>query len=293
MRKLLGCAFLALLAFAASVLAESASFDSAGVKIHYTVEGQGEPVILIHGFIANANLQWRAPGIIKELAKHYQVIALDNRGHGLSDKPHGAEKYGVQMVEDVIRLMDHLRIQKAHVVGYSLGAFITGKLMTLHPDRVRSATLGGAAFYRGTISEPLEQIATALENGQGVEPLLAALTPEGEPKPGPEQIKALNQIVLAFNDPKALAAVARGMKELSVPDDALRNNKVPALVLIGDKDPLKAGVEPLRKARPDIGVHYLDGATHMDAFTRPEFTKKLLEFLKSVDAANSGLKKAG
>ena len=63
-------------------------FDSNGVKIHYTVEGKGEPVILVHGFAANADANWRVPGITEALAKEYQVICLDNRGHGLSDKPH-------------------------------------------------------------------------------------------------------------------------------------------------------------------------------------------------------------
>src|SRR5258708_36291477 len=111
-------------------------FDSNGVKIHYNVFGKGEPVLLIHGFTVNIQKQWGAPGIIKELSKDYQVIALDNRGHGLSDKPHGPEKYGKEMAEDAIRLLDHLKIKKAHVVGYSMGAMITNYLVVSHPDRI-------------------------------------------------------------------------------------------------------------------------------------------------------------
>src|SRR6516225_11708196 len=108
--------------------ADSQFFDSNGVKIRYLVEGKGEPVLLIHGFTAGIEMQWALPGIIKELAKDYRVIALDNRGHGRSDKPHDAKKYGMEMVNDAIRLMDHLKIKKAHVVGYSMGAMITSKL---------------------------------------------------------------------------------------------------------------------------------------------------------------------
>jgi len=98
------------------------TFDSNGVSIQYTVEGQGEPVVLIHGLHASTDINWRAPGIIKALAENYQVIAMDVRGHGHSGKPEQEEAYGMEMVEDVIRLLDHLKIKKAHVVGYSMGA---------------------------------------------------------------------------------------------------------------------------------------------------------------------------
>ena len=85
-------------------------FDSNGVKIHYTVQGKGEPVLLIHGFTASIPLQWGLPGITAALAKNYQVIAFDNRGHGRSGKPHDPKQYGKEMVEDAVRLLDHLHI---------------------------------------------------------------------------------------------------------------------------------------------------------------------------------------
>src|SRR5208283_284716 len=123
-------------------------FASNGVKIHYVVKGQGEPVILVHGLYSSARMNWELPGTVAALTKHYQVIAFDNRGHGQSDKPEAEDQYGVQMVEDVVRLMGHLRIPKAHVVGYSLGGMITMKLLTLHPERVSSAVLGGMGWAR-------------------------------------------------------------------------------------------------------------------------------------------------
>ena len=131
-----------------SVRAEEGYFDSNGVKIHYIVEGHGEPVLLIHGFTANIQFQWALPGVIKALSPDYQVIAYDNRGHGKSDKPHDPKKYGVEMVEDAVRLLDHLKIKDAHVVGYSMAAMITSKLMATHPERVRTATLGGSGGLR-------------------------------------------------------------------------------------------------------------------------------------------------
>src|SRR5262249_5072697 len=124
------------------------TFDSNGVKIHYTVEGQGEPVVLIHGAFSSADLNWRLPGTVKALAAHDQVIALDVRGHGHSDKPAREEDYGVETAEDVIRLLDHLKIEKAHIVGYSMGGMIAMKVVTKHPDRARSLTLGGMGWFR-------------------------------------------------------------------------------------------------------------------------------------------------
>jgi pimeloyl-ACP methyl ester carboxylesterase len=116
-------------------------FDSNGVRIHYTVEGAGEPLILIHGLAANADLNWRRAGINALLRKDFQVIAFDCRGHGLSDKPHEKEQYGPEMVHDVTRLMDHLKIEKAHVAGYSMGGFIALELAMRYPERVRSVAL--------------------------------------------------------------------------------------------------------------------------------------------------------
>src|SRR5579862_9568187 len=105
----------------ASLPLEADDFDSAGVKIHYTVQGAGEPVILIHGLYASAEKNWGLPGVIADLAQHYRVIALDCRGHGASDKPTGEHDYGVKMVDDVVRLMDHLHLPTANIVGYSMG----------------------------------------------------------------------------------------------------------------------------------------------------------------------------
>src|SRR5262245_47248426 len=98
--------------------AEDQYFDSNGVKIHFVVEGSGDPVLLIHGFTIDLERQWRAPGVIAALAKDHQVIAFDNRGHGKSDKPHEPKQYGLEMIEDAARLLDHLQIKRAYVVGY-------------------------------------------------------------------------------------------------------------------------------------------------------------------------------
>jgi pimeloyl-ACP methyl ester carboxylesterase len=260
--------------------AEEGYFDSNGVKIHYVVEGQGEPVLLIHGFTSSIQGQWGTPGVIKGLAGDYRVIALDNRGHGKSDKPHDPKAYGTEMVEDAVHLLDHLKIDKAHVVGYSLGGTITAKLLVTHPDRLLSATLGGSGGVReGAVPARYNVLAESLEQGKGFGPLIEALTPAGRPKPTEEEIKLVNERLTANNDIKALAAVIRGMKDLAVSDDKLKANQVPTLALIGEIDPLKKGVDALDGKMANLHVVVIDGADHVTAFIRPEFLKELKDFL--------------
>src|SRR5262249_40340605 len=207
-----------LLLTAAGLHAQEDRFDSNGVKLRYSVVGEGEPVVLIHGFSVNPQIQWDLPGITKGLAKEYKVITLDNRGHGRSGKPHDPGKYGVEMVEDVVRLLDHLKIQKAHVVGYSMGAFITLKMLTTHPDRLRTATLGGAGRRRHEDLGFLDVLANALDKND-FGPLVLRLNPEGRPKPTEQEIKQLSLYLTAMNDTKALAASIRGLKGLVVTDE--------------------------------------------------------------------------
>ena len=128
--------------------AESQFFDAKGVRIHFLIEGTGEPVVLIHGLDSSARINWQMPGTIDALAKDHQVIAIDLPGYGESDKPADPSAYGEQWVDDVILLLDHLNIRKAHIVGYSMGGMVALKLIAEHPDRVISGTLGGMGWLR-------------------------------------------------------------------------------------------------------------------------------------------------
>ena len=97
-------------------------FDSDGVRIHYADRGRGEPVVLIHGFTGSYARHWESPDVIAALTQAgYRVIAMDCRGHGQSGKPTGASDYGLELVRDAVRLLDYLIIERAHVVGYSMG----------------------------------------------------------------------------------------------------------------------------------------------------------------------------
>jgi len=213
------------------------TLDSNGVPLRYTVEGEGEPVVLIHGLYASAQINWRTPGTIKALATNYQVIALDVRGHGGSGKPTAEEAYGLELMEDVIRLLDHLKIQKAHIVGYSMGGMITMKLLTRHPDRVRSAVLGGMGWLRQ--GSPLQHFWTQIPDRQ------KAATPP---------------------------ACARSLGALAVTADEVKAIRVPVTVLVGERDPCRRlYVAPLEDIRPDWPVKLVPGAGHVNCILKPEF----------------------
>lgn len=257
-------------------------FKSSGVKLCYYDVGEGEPVVLLHGFTINSQVNWELSGIVPKLRNDFRVVALDVRGHGGSEKPHDPNKYGAEMIEDVVRLLDHLRIQRAHIVGYSMGGFITNRLLATHPDRLITATLGGAGWGRVEDKPPfLDDLAESLEKGKGISPLLIALTPPGQRPPSEEQLKFANQMLLLTNDQRALAALIRGMPAFAIPRESLEKNKLPVLALIGDRDPFKAGVDAMNGVMPHLKVVVIPGADHMQTFYSPLFVKSLHDFLSA------------
>lgn len=254
---------------------EEAHFESDGVKIRYVTSGEGEPVILVHGFSASAVANWMLPGVFSRLARDYQVFAIDARGHGGSDKPHDPDAYGAQMATDVVNLMDHLEIDRAHVGGYSMGGFITMKLIATAPERLRSAIVGGAGWMRAEDDRSLmDALAKSLESGGGMTPLLEALTPEGETIAS-EAMQAMNAQVLATNDPLALAAVARAMPGLAVGRQEIEFNTVPVLVVIGSKDPLKEAVDAMSDVLGNHETVVVDGADHISLLLSPAYSKQM------------------
>ncbi|MCK5551391.1 MAG: alpha/beta fold hydrolase, partial [Hyphomicrobiaceae bacterium] len=116
------------------------TFDSNGVEIAYVDEGAGDPVLLIHGFASNVATNWIDTGWVQTLtAAGRHVIAFDNRGHGRSAKLYSTDDYGAAlMAEDARRLLDHLNIETADIMGYSMGARISAFLAIAHPQRARS-----------------------------------------------------------------------------------------------------------------------------------------------------------
>ena len=276
-------ALLALAAFTGAYGQDATSTESFtasdGVEIHYLVEGRGDPVVLLHGITGTAASNWGAAGIVGRLAEEFQVIAVDQRGHGMSGKPHDAESYGERMALDVVDLLDHLRLQQANVVGYSMGGFIAMKLIALAPDRLMSAVIGGAGWPSPDLRDEamFDALAASLEAGKGGGPLVEFLWPGDDP-PTPEQVQAIGQAMVASNDQKALAAVVRGMAGLDVSAELLRVNKVPTLTIVGSDDPLKPNADALVGVMKEHRLHVIEGANHMNTLTNPEFTDTVRAF---------------
>jgi pimeloyl-ACP methyl ester carboxylesterase len=141
------------------------SFKNGAVEIAYLDEGEGEPILLVHGFASTKNVNWVYPAWVSELKKNgRRVIALDNRGHGDSAKLYDPAQYSIPILaSDVMALMDHLGIARADIMGYSLGSRMTAWLGLKAPQRLRSAILGGIGIGLIEGGGPGENVAAALE----------------------------------------------------------------------------------------------------------------------------------
>lgn len=229
--------------------AVSESFDSNGVKIAYFTQGtEGEPVVLIHGWLASAGINWLLPGISTKLAEDFQVIAMDVRGHGRSDKPMDEAAYGPELVEDVVRLLDHRQIKKAHIVGYSMGGIITANFVSQHPDRALSGTLGGMGWMK--------------DGGLGQ--------------------RGFAQIGKDDPNAAAFAVCGRSLAKLALTEEELKAIKVPMTVVVGDQDGLIQAlyVDPLAKARGDWPIVKIPGGNHLNCIFKPQFCDEIVAWVK-------------
>jgi len=255
-------------------------FDSNGVTLHYTDEGEGVPVILLHGFGIQADWNWRLPRIVQRLSREFRVITLDVRGHGLSDKPHAPEDYGLELVHDVARLMDHLELDKAHVGGYSMGGFITLRFLSLYPERLYSAAICGAGWDELTPENEklIRSIAEAIEQHSRFDPLVATLEPNGEPSF--LKFAAVNTAMSLFNDTDAIVNIFRTFRELAVPEEMLAVNTVPTLGIVGTEDPLHEQTRRLAQIKPNVQECYIENRDHATTIVSREFYRTLADFFR-------------
>ena len=137
-------ALLCLAAVPALAVEDGKFADFGGVKIHYIDRGQGEPIVLLHGGTSSLE-SWVSTGVVANLQKDFRVIAFDARGAGKSDKPRDPKAYGRQQALDVPRLLDALKLERAHIVGFSLGASMVAQLLTFNPERFLTATQAAGA----------------------------------------------------------------------------------------------------------------------------------------------------
>jgi pimeloyl-ACP methyl ester carboxylesterase len=243
-------------------------FDSDGVTIAYIDEGRGDPILLIHGFASNATVNWRNTNWIKTLTEAgFRVIAMDNRGHGHSEKLYDSAQYDVHiMAEDARRLLDHLKLPRADVVGFSMGARIASFLTFAHPDRVRSLTLSGFGHNMIRRSGAAPHIAAALE--------------------APSAEDVVNDAARTFRvfaeqtrgDLKALAACMRSDRALPTPED-LGGIKCPVLIAVGTDDVMAGSGEKLAEMIPGAEFLAINGRDHMKSVGDLSHKKGVVAFL--------------
>jgi len=236
--------------------AESVYFDADGTTLHYVTAGAGETVVLLHGFSGSAQGLYVEPGTFDALVDAgYRVVALDQVGHGKSDKPYDPNRYGMQMVEDIRRLMQHLEVDKIHLAGYSMGAKVANTFRSVYPSRLHSIVLGGYGWPWQSRSMTYAEAETAMAT----------------------------RTLLPGNDTKALAAVSVGMHELTSSEDSLRANSVPAFGIIGDKDEVVSGDDfrTFTETMSELEVTVIPG-THAGpdgAPYKPRYAQEMLRFL--------------
>jgi pimeloyl-ACP methyl ester carboxylesterase len=229
-----------------------AQFSHNGVEIAFLDEGEGDPIVLVHGFASNKEVNWVATAWVSALTRAgRRVVALDDRGHGRSAKLYDpADYHSAIMAEDVRALLDHLDLPRADVIGYSMGARITAFLALAHPDRVRSAVLGGlgSRLVEG-VGLP-DTIADALEG-----PSLAAVT-----DPTAYLFRAFAE--QTKSDLRALAACLRGSRQMLSRDEVGRI-AVPVLVAVGSKDLIAGSPEELAAMIPGARALVIPDRDHM------------------------------
>ena len=252
-------------------------FESAGLRLAYLDEGRGEPILLIHGFASNKQVNWVYPGWVEMLVKAgRRVIAIDNRGHGESHGSHNPDDYGAPtMAEDARRLLDHLDLPRVDVMGYSMGARISAFLTLNHPERVRSAIFGGLGYGMITGVGNPEPIAAALE----AEKLSDVRDRTGRAfRAFADQTKS---------DRLALVACMRSSRQKISKEEVARITQ-PVLVAVGTRDEIAGSASELAALMPRAEVLDIPNRDHMVAVGDKVYKAGVLAFLESVAREGRG-----
>ena len=244
------------------------SFHNGAVEIAYLDEGEGDPILLVHGFASSKNVNWVYPTWVSELKKNgRRVIAFDNRGHGESSKLYDSAAYEMgTMAGDISALMDHLSIERADIMGYSLGSRMTAVLALREPQRLRSAILGGIGIGLIEGGGPGENVAQALEA-----PSLDDVT-----DPVGRTFRAFAD--QTRSDHRALAACLRGSRGLMTTEEAA-HIKVPVLIAVGTTDEVAGSAHALGDIIPGSEVLDIPGRDHMRAVGDKVYKTGVADFL--------------
>jgi pimeloyl-ACP methyl ester carboxylesterase len=244
------------------------SFHNGAVEIAYLDEGEGDPILLVHGFASTKNVNWVYPTWVSELKRNARrVVAFDNRGHGESGKLYDSSAYEIAtMASDIAALMDHLNIARADVMGYSLGSRMMAVLAQSQPQRFRSAIFGGIGIGLIEGGGPGENVVRALE----ADSLDEVTDPVGRTfRAFADQTRS---------DRRALAACLRGSRRLMTKEEAA-GIAVPVLIAVGTKDEIAGSADALGRIIPGAQVLNIPDRDHMRAVGDKVFKAGVLDFL--------------
>ncbi|MBI1418884.1 MAG: alpha/beta fold hydrolase [Limimaricola sp.] len=272
----------ALYALPLTTRAEDGIIVSDGVALHFTDEGAGPTVILLHAFAGSSTL-WKSSGLMP--LDGFRTISFDARGHGASGKPLDAGAYGMPLVEDVIRLMDARGVAAAHVVGYSMGAETALKLAVTHPERVRSLVVGGSGWSSEAEVQTYGAISAALGDAATFGDFMAAMAPDPAGTTEADMLAGFAMLtdhgISPGQDAAPLAAAAGGMHALiGLTAAELFAIDVPVLGLAGGDDPERENVARLGTVLDDFTFVPIPGADHLAAPLTPLFTQTVIAFLR-------------
>lgn len=244
------------------------SFKNGDVEIAYLDEGDGEPIVLVHGFASTKEVNWVQPGWVSALNRAgRRAIALDNRGHGASSKLYDPAAYhSATMADDVRALLDHLNIERADIMGYSMGARITAFLAVKHPERARSVILGGLGIRLVEGVGLPESIAEALE----------VASPDDIKDPTGHMFRAFAD--QTKSDLRALAACIRGSRQI-LTRAQVGAIRAPVLVAIGTKDLVAGSAQALAALIPGARALDILNRDHMLAVGDKIYKAGVIDFL--------------
>jgi len=247
-------------------------FKSGGVRIAYDDVGKGAPIVLLHGFSASRRLNWKLPGWYDTLTEAgFRVIAFDARGHGQSDKPSDVESYRPEGIAgDAIRLMDHLGIRKASLLGYSMGGRNAAWLLANYPQRFDAVVIGGTGLNLLATEEARRWAARGY-----------ALTADNEKTESlaiPAMVPLYHRVTRRGGRMGALAACLLGAFPNMRAKDFARVG-TPALVVCGSRDTLAGSPVPLAASIPGARAVLVPGRTHLSAVADPFFKGAVIGFL--------------
>ncbi len=263
----------------ASTLAKAADrfFVAGDVRLRYREVGRGAPVVLLHG--ATRSLEdWVQIG--DSLAVDHRVITLDLRGHGQSSRFTERARFGSEMVDDVVRLLDHLHIQRAHLVGHSLGAVVAANVAARYPTRVATVSLIAPPLYAdwAAYMQVYGAALAELESGVG----MARYNQLIFPGISDSVATAWSVAALAATPAPTLAAVFGSMSVLMIPPSAAAAVRgVPTLIAVGTDDPLLRQARWLASWWPDARLLELPGANHGTVMGQPELWTAVRQLMRA------------